>query len=158
MAIAVLLVCCLSEAMIVAPWPDRPNLGELIREPVPAAPLTADRRAEQAAAIREAKALARYMNRIWSAWAVDRANLNFLLGAMTVLEQFDTALWTLNPNPTIGEALARVRAYRAWLGVVQQGIKRAKENGLKVDQTERYLTRVLRILGSRYGPLFARAV
>ena len=119
--------------------------------------LTESKCREQKAALREPEQLARYLARIRNKFAIDGAEPDLLFSSLVALEQFDSALWALNPDVTVGEALERVRAYRVWLGYIQNGIHRAHDSDRKVEDLERYFARVVRGLDRRYRPLFARA-
>jgi hypothetical protein len=163
MAISVLLACVLTAAAPRAPRVPAPDLAGLVRAPVPAATLPADRRFEQTETAREAELLARYLTRIWNVLAT-RGDASDLLWVLTVLQQFDCALWALDPNPSEDDVAARVRTYREWLVVVRHSLDRAGASGRLADPgpgrfgpgTE--FVRFLRPLDQRYRSLCPRPV
>jgi hypothetical protein len=159
-----LVFCVLVEIPVALAPVARPNHAALIETSVCARPveqLPENERRDREAGRAEARALARYMDRCWTVLVYESAKPNpnpfICLDAVTVLMQFDTALWTLNQNPTVTEAVARVRVYRAWLFLIGRVLEPARANGLNVSATDQMLPRFLRYLDQNYKPLFARA-
>jgi hypothetical protein len=156
------VICVLLEVPVAIAHPARPNHAALIHTPTPAERLSASARADRAAYLSEAQALGRFLDRCWASTVYECArpnpDPNLFANALTALEQFDAAVCTLNPDPTVGEALARVRVYRTWLGLIARGMERARANGADLGFADRMLARTLRILKNNYQPLFSRAV
>jgi hypothetical protein len=113
----------------------------------------------------EAAALAKYLTRAWSrAKSLDEFT-ECALNLLTVAQQLDVALMTLNPNPTVTEAVARVRVYYPIIAAVERRLKLAKTGSDEwhlTDQQEfqfkAQLFRLRRQIDEQYRPLFARAV
>jgi hypothetical protein len=111
---------------------------------------------------REAAALAGYFNRIWDhvAFADEPSDA---LALLTVAQQLDAALMNLNPNPTLGEAIERVRAYKPILALVQRAVEREEADPKPVapgqlNQLSAQFRRFKKRIKEQYHPVFARAV
>lgn len=145
--------------------PPQPDFGALI--PQTSASLPASERHEWEPVMREAAALAKYMNRCWnSAKSLDELS-KYVLDLLTIAAQFDALIVGLNPNPTVAEAVARVRAYHQIIAVVRHRLKLAATgtDEWKLDPPppgrfglDDHLYRFRERIKRQYGPLFARAV
>jgi hypothetical protein len=144
--------------------PPQPDFTALI--PHLAARLPASERDQHTPALQEARLLARYLNRVWSA-ASSRDELSkSALDLLTITAQLDSALLELNPNPTVTEAVVRVRAYQAIIAVARHRLKLAETGSdeWKLESVpgrlglDSHLHRFCRQIERNYGPLFKRVV
>jgi len=111
----------------------------------------------------EAAALAECLNRAWDSEEVRNDSDTCALYLLTAIQQFDSALMELNPNPTAGAALERVLAYRPVLALVRQqiekdGTKPERTNVGNFPQLPRQLRAMERRIERQYYPLLARVV
>lgn len=152
-----LLACAMTNLPGAAIQPARPNLKALICLPTPLEKLPAKQRIAVEEHLEETTALCRYLNRVWNRLAVKGDDTNLLFASVTAIQQFDSALQNLNPNPTVMEAIARVRAYRVWFTIIQRGMERARAK-VDVQQLQKSYLRAWRFIDESYCPLFARSL
>lgn len=88
----------------------------------------------------ETVALAKYLNRAWVVATLDDP-YNYAVNLLTVIQPFGSALLALNPNPTVGEAVACVRAYNP----------SSRWSGGKLNVTKRTRSNVFRAASVHYG-------
>ena len=154
------LLCVLLEVSVATAQPARPNHAAFILTPIPVEKLSESERKDREAYLHEARGLARFLDRLWPYLVNDngKPDQNLSLTALTAVAQFDSALCALNPEPTVGEALARVRVYQKWLKLIARDMDRARSNGVSTDKSEMMLYRFRLSIDRNYRPLFSRAV
>ena len=111
---------------------------------------------------REAHLLAGYLNRMWCRVALQEPDFATET-LMTIISQFDCAIMNLNPNPTMSEAAARVRAYQLVMELMRQKIIRTRANPKPftdelASQLRDSLYRMNWRIEHQYYPVFARFV
>lgn len=110
----------------------------------------------------EAAALARYFDRCWSD-TVDHDDYGRAIYLSVVVCQFDNSLLALNPNPTVGEAIARVGAYQPVLALVQREIERDDAHPKQLRPGQLCPLRLGRdhinaLIARQYAPVLVKAV
>ncbi len=161
MVLHVALLACLVSVKGDTRLPPRPDFAAMI--PQTSTTFLARQRDTFDPAHQEVAALAKYLNRLWDFAANRNESSQYALDLLTVVQQFDSALMVLNPNPTVGEALARVYAYQPVLALLRQHIAYVDAHPESVNARCRFqfhaqLHRMNRLVERQYGPVFARAL
>jgi hypothetical protein len=133
-----------------------PDLEPLVYSASTLSTIPPNKRQDWQEMIREGVVLAKFLDRIHNRWVLSSAAPRICANALMVLQQFDSALDTLNPNPSIEEVVARVRAYREWFCVIHCGIERARVFGEDMGDTDRQFNRAIGSFEQKYGALFSQ--
>jgi len=156
MALLLTLLGGLFQPNLVATKPIKPDFVALVPTTPPKPLVTVQEQAQWPPAVAEAESLARYLQKAWDQLADGTASAELTSNALLVVAQLDAALNNLNPEPTVTEALERIRAYREVTNAILRNIEHAETNKLPPPATKVQVNKTLRLIYQRYQPLFSR--
>src|SRR5262245_41093949 len=158
MALLLTLLGGLFQPNLIATKPITPDFAALVPTAPPKPLTTVQSLAEWEAQIAEAQSLAGYLQKLWGPLTDGTASAELTSNALLVTSQLDITLNILNPEPTVTEAVKRIRAYREVTNAVLRNIGHAETNKLPPPATKVQVNKTLRLIYQRYQPLFSRVV
>lgn len=156
MALVLALIGSLTQITSTVIEPPKPDFLALVPLKSKEPPAALQKQADWNARVAEAVALAKYLDKAWPKLLDGTASAELTGNCLLVVEQFDVALHALDTEPTLTDALTRIRAYRALIGAVLRNIERAEAQGLPPPATKKQVAQVLQRIDRHYRSLFSR--